>query len=69
MKASKKTKYEYMAVHLPRPTKKRLRMIAAEMELPLGRAAERLMEKGLAELELELERERQKPPAQAEAQV
>jgi hypothetical protein len=62
MKAKQKPKYEYMAVHLPRLTKKRLRVIAAEMELPLGKAAEKLMEMGLAALE------RQKQPEPAEAQ-
>jgi hypothetical protein len=48
-----------MAVHLPRFTKKRLRVVAAEMEVSLGRAAERLMEMGLAELERQ-----QQPPAE-----
>jgi hypothetical protein len=64
MKVPQKPEYEYMAVHLPRPTKKRLRVIAAEMEIPLGRAAERLMEMGLAELE----RQKQPEPA-AEGRV
>jgi hypothetical protein len=62
MKAKQKPKYEYMAVHLPRLTKKRLRVVAAEMEVPLGRAAERLMELGLAALELQ-----KQPEGQAEA--
>jgi hypothetical protein len=64
MKATHKTQYEYMAVHLPRLTKKRLRVIAAEMELPLGKAAEKLMEMGLSVLE----RQKQPDPA-AEAQT
>jgi hypothetical protein len=51
MKVTQESKYEYMAVHLPRPTKKRLRLIAAEMEMPLGKAAECLLEMGIAALD------------------
>jgi hypothetical protein len=61
MKSS--SKYEYTAVHLPRHTKKRLRVIAAEMEVPLGRAAERLIEMGLSVLE------RRKQPETAEGEA
>ncbi|MFP3041844.1 hypothetical protein LQZ19_08480 [Treponema primitia] len=49
MKAKQKPKYEYMAVHLPRNTKKRVRAIAAEMETSMGRASEKLLELGLDE--------------------
>ncbi|GHV82632.1 hypothetical protein AGMMS49991_11900 [Spirochaetia bacterium] len=48
-KQAKKAVYEYMSVHLPRATKRRVRSIAAEMELPIGRASEKLIELGLEE--------------------
>jgi hypothetical protein len=49
-KATKKPKKcEYVAVCLPRETKRKVRTIAAEMETSLGRAALRLIELGLEE--------------------
>ncbi|GHU93746.1 hypothetical protein FACS189479_05570 [Spirochaetia bacterium] len=48
-KQAKKAVYEQMSVHLPRATKRRIRFIAAEMELPIGRASEKLIELGLEE--------------------
>ena len=54
MKSKQKNKYEYVAVCMPRDTKRKVRSVAAELETSLGRASQRLLEIGLDEYEKRL---------------